>query len=1061
MKDLGSRLPELSLNRRITVMVMLASVLVVGAVATARIPLELIPRGFSEPFLRVLVPWRDAPPEEVVEKIVRPLEEELATVGGLSSLDSRANPGVARVFMQFKQGTDMDIAYREVRDRIERARVRLPEDVQRVFIRKDDDTGIPVALYGLTIDPAVTDSYDLIRDVIVVALQRIDGVASVEVQGQLEKEILIELDRERTASAGLDIYRLAQDLAGDNFTLASGHVNAGGKKLLLRSVARYRDIEELRQRPLVTVPGEGKTVRLADVAVIRYAEPETTFRVRAMSLPAVALQVFKEGDANTVDVAGRVQEEIDRLRESPRLAGIGIEKLFNQREIIFESLGKLVEAGALGTLFAVLVLLFFLRRFRMTVIITLSIPLSLLVALAVMYFAGETLNIISLLGLMIACGILVDNSVVVAENIFRFHRDGLPARQACVEGAKEIALAITMGTMTTVIVFLPASLVEGEGQFFLIRLAMPICISVVASLVVALVLVPLAVYLTLSHNGGSTAQTTPFRRVHQRLNDVLRHGYEATMGRLSDFYERLLRKALPRRLDVAMLLIFTLAGTFALFGKRVEVVEQQEDEEQGFHIEVELPQDTTLEEAERFMLRCEKVVEGKKDAYQLAGWFVFHRATVGEIEGWFAPDRKNGKTPREITAELLKLLPEKPGVRFYTGQESEQEKEERATFRVPLFGEDVAELDATADAITARLLAVPGVLGVRKDADRPTEEIAMVVDRGRARRLGVSPQIVAAVVGYALRGQALPRYSRDGKEVPVRVRFREEDRATLGQLEDFGVPGPSGELVPLRSLTQTRFLPAPREIERSDRRTARELVFELAEGREKEARERMQAVLAEVDLPEGVRLGAQLQQGMPDDAKGLLFAVGLSIVFIYLLMAFLFESFVLPLSIVLTIPLAFLGVAWGHLIAGLDIDFLGMVGVVVLIGVVVNNGIVLIDYVNRLRLAGHERLEALVIATHRRFRPIMMTALTTTFGMVPLLLAGSTSIGLSYTSFAVSLVGGMTVATLLTLLVVPVFYTLFDDLGAHLGRALAWGAARRGRRRGAGTAAADGVETPA
>lgn len=1039
MRDLGARLPELSLNRRITVLVMLASVLVVGAVATARIPLELIPRGFSEPFLRVVVPWRDAPPEEVVEKIVRPLEEELATVGGLSSLDSRATPGIARVFMQFKQGTDMDVAYREVRDRIERARARLPDDVLRVFIRKDDDTGIPVALYGLTIDPAVTDSYDLIRDVIVVALQRIDGVASVEVQGQLEKEILIELDRERTASAGLDIYRLAQDLAGDNFTLASGHVNAGGKKLLLRSVARYRDIEQLRQRPLA--PG----VRLADVAVIRYAEPETTFRVRAMSLPAVALQVFKEGDANTVDVAGRVQEEIDRLRESPRLAGIGIEKLFNQREIIFESLGKLVEAGALGTFFAVLVLLFFLRRFRMTVIITLSIPLSLLVALAVMYFSGETLNIISLLGLMIACGILVDNSVVVAENIFRFHRDGLPARQACVEGAKEIALAITMGTMTTVIVFLPASLVEGEGQFFLIRLAMPICISVAASLVVALVLVPLAVYLTLPHNGG-VERSTAFRRVHQRLNDVLRHVYEATMGRLSDFYERLLRKALPRRLDVAMLLIFTLAGTFALFGKRVEVVEQQEDEQQGFHIEVELPQDTTLEEAEQFMLRCEKVVEGKKDAYQLAGWFVFHRATVGEIEGWFAPERKKGKTPREITAELLKLLPEKPGVRFYTGQESEQEKEERGTFRVPLFGEDIEGLEATADAITARLLAVPGVLGVRKDADRPTEEIAMVVDRGRAQRLGVSPQIVAAVVGYALRGQALPRYSRDGKEVPVRVRFREEDRATLGQLEDFAVPGPSGELVPLRSLTQTRFLPASREIERSDRRTARELVFELAEGQEKEARERMQAVLAEIDLPEGVRLGAQLQQGMPEDAKGLLFAVGLSIVFIYLLMAFLFESFVLPLSIVLTIPLAFLGVAWGHLIAGLDIDFLGMVGVVVLIGVVVNNGIVLIDYVNRLRLAGHERLEALVLATHRRFRPIMMTALTTTFGMVPLLLAGSTSIGISYTSFAVSLVGGMTVATLLTLLVVPVFYTLFDDLGAHLSRALAWGAARGKRR---------------
>ena len=1040
MRNLGTSLPELSLNRRITVLVLLASVLVVGVVATLRIPLELIPRGFSEPFLRVFVPWQDAPPEEVVEKIVRPLEEELSTVAGLSLLRSRANPGVARVFMQFKQGTDMDIAYREVRDRVERARARLPDDVQRVFIRKDDDTGIPVALYGLTIDPSVTDSYDLIRDVIVTRLERIEGVAAVEIQGQLEKEILIELDRERTTAAGLDIYGLAQDLGGDNFTLASGSVRSAGKKLLLRSVAKYRDVEQLRQRPLA--PG----VRLGDVADIRYAQPEETFRVRAMSLPAVAVQVFKEGDANTVEVAGRVGEEIDLLAESPRLAGIGIEKLFNQKEIILESLGTLVEAGMLGSLFAVVVLFFFLRRLRMTLIICLSIPLSLLVALSAMYFSGQTLNIISLLGLMISTGLLVDNSVVVAENIFRFQRDGVERRRACIEGAREIALAITMATMTTVIVFLPAALVEGEGQFFLVRLAMPICISVVASLIVALVLVPLAVYLTLPSNGHG-AEVSGFRRWHQRLNDVLRGVYDHTMGRLNDFYERLLRKALRRRLDFALLLLVVLAGTFALFGKHVDVVEQQEDEQRGFHIEVELPQETTFEEAEQFFLACEKLVEARKDEYQLAGWFVFHRATVGEIEGWFGPDREDGPTAREITAALLKVLPEKPGVRFFTGEESEQEKEQKGTFRVPIYSEDIDELDATADAITARVLEAPSVLGLRKDGDRPTEEVALVVDRDRAQRLGVSPQVVAAAVGYALRGQSLPRYSQDGKEVPVRVRFQEDDRETLAQLEDFAVPGPGGELVPIRSLTRSVFLPAPREIEREDRRTTRELVFELEEGKEKEAREAAEAAVATVDLPEGVTLGQQRIEGMNEDAKNLLFAVGLSIIFIYLLMAFLFESFVLPLSIVLTIPLAFIGVAWAHLVSGLDLDFLGMVGIVLLIGVVVNNGIVLVDYVIRLRHAGHERDEALLMATHRRFRPIMMTALTTVGGMVPMLLTGSTSIGLSYTSFAISLIGGLSVATLLTLLAVPVFYTLFDDLRAHIGSSLAWGAARGARRR--------------
>ncbi|HVS03130.1 MAG TPA: efflux RND transporter permease subunit, partial [Thermoanaerobaculia bacterium] len=994
-RDLASLLPELSLRRRVTVLVLLASVLVLGTVATLFIPLELIPRGFSEPFLGVYAPWRDAPPEEVLEKVLRPLEEELATVGGLSGMNSSANPGYARLFLRFKQGTDMDVAYREVRDRIERAKVRLPEDVPRVFIRKHDDSGIPVAVYGLTVGPEVTNSYDLIHDEVVVALQRLDGVAAVEVQGQLEKEILIELDRERTEAAGLNIYQLAQDLGGDNFALASGHVEAAGRKLLLRSVARYEDVEELRRRPVA--PG----VRLADIATVRYDEPEKLYRVRAMSLPAVAVQVYKEGDANTLQVAREVEAEVERLRRNPRLADVGIETLFNQRQIILESLDTLIDAGKVGGLFAVVVLFFFLRRVRMTLIITLSIPLSLLVALTVMYFAGETLNIISLLGLMISVGLLVDNSVVVAENVFRLHREGRSRREACIEGAREIALAITMATLTTVIVFLPASLVEGQGQFFLMRLAMPVCISLLASLLVALVLIPLALYATLPRNGGS-GRTSAFRRLHQRLNDRLRAVYDATMGRLNDLYGGLLGRALARRLDLVLLLLVVLAVTGWAFGERVEVVEVQEDEQRGFYMEVELPQNTTLAEAEQFFLTVEKVVEAKRDEYQLAGWFVFHRATFGEIQGWFAPERKGGPTPREITAELLETLPEKPGVRYYTGQESEEEREEKGVFRLTLYSDDLPELERTAAALGDRLLSVPGVLGLRKNADRPTEELALVVERDRAQRLGVSPEVVAAVVGYALRGQSLPRYSRDGKEVPVLVRFQEEDRETLQQLEDFAVPTMTGGVVPLRAVTDVRFLPAPREISRRDRRTARELAFDLVEGEEEATRERLQAAVTGFALPEGVTSGELRRQGMGEDAKGLLFAVGLSIVFIYLLMAFLFESFVLPLSIVLTIPLAFLGVAWGHIAAGLDLDFLGMVGLVLLIGVVVNNGIVLIDYVNRLRHAGQPRAEALLLAAHRRFRPIMMTALTTMFGMVPMLLSSATSIGMSYTSFAIS-----------------------------------------------------------
>jgi hydrophobic/amphiphilic exporter-1 (mainly G- bacteria), HAE1 family len=1023
-------LPRFSLDRRITIFVLLASALVVGTVATLGIPLELFPRGFELPHLAVQVPWRDAPPEEVLEKIVVPLEEELATVRGLETINSVATTGYGRAFLLFKQGTDMDVAYREVRDRVQRVRARLPEDAERIFIRKEDETGIPVAMIGLAIDPALTDPYNLIEKEIVFPLQRIDGVATIGAEGIEEKEILIELDREATESAGLNIYELGLELAGDNFTLASGNVRSGGDKLLLRSVASYADLEALENRPV------GPLLRLKDIATVRYAEPERKYRARANSRPAVALAVLKEGEANTLEVSRKIGEALEGMRANPRLRQIEIVPLFDQGEVILDSLRNLVESGLLGGAIAVAVLFLFLGRVRMTLIITLAMPLSLVIALAVMYFAGESLNIISLLGLMISVGMLVDNSVVVGENILRLQRMGLSRRDACIKGAGEIALAIVMATLTTVTVFLPVSLVEGEGQFFLLRLSIPISVSLLASLLVALVCVPLAVYITLPAEGPE-AEPRPWRR---RFDAVMGWIYEHTFGLLNRAYGRLLDVSLCHRFDVVLALLAVLVLTGWVAQEKMEVKPTQEDEGRGFEIHVDLPDNTTLEEAERYFLAAEKQVERMQEELDLEGYFLFHRATRGEVQGWFKQPRTNELTPREVTERVLAALPEKPGVKLFTGEEEENQDEQASLFTLTLTGEDAGELERTAQALEEIFVREPGVLGIKRSGDRAPNELALVLDRDRAQRQGVNPQAVAGVVGYALRGQALPRYSKDGKEIPVRVRFREDDRESLSDLSGFQVPTMQGDPVALSSLTDVRFLPASRRIEREDQRIARSITVELREGEEDEARERLESLQAGLDLPEGIAIAKEEEdEGLNEDMEGMVFAGALSIVFVYLLMGLLFESFILPLSIVLTIPLASIGVVWLHVLAGLNLDILGFVGAVLLIGVVVNNGIVLIDYVNRLREEGHERTEALLLATERRFRPIMMTALTTICGMIPLTFGGTNRIGLSYTSFGFTLIGGMTTATLLTLLIVPVFYTFFDDAREAVGRA-----ARRG-----------------
>jgi len=715
-----ARLPRFSLDRRITVLMILLTVIVLGTVATLSIPIELLPSGFAGPHLSVRVPWREAPSREVLDKIVLPLEEELSTVAGIDTLNSYARTGFGMCNLMFKQGTDMDVAYREVRDRVERARIQMPDDVEQIFVYKDDASGIPIFFLGLAIDPAVVDVYNLIQDEIVLPLQRIDGVASIDTHGLEEKEILIELDRERTSAAGLNIYELAQQLSGDNFTLSSGTVYQGGKKLLLRSVARYNSLEELEDR--LVAPN----VRLRDIATVTFDLPEKTYRVRAMSKPAVAMAINKEGDANTLETTRRVEAVVEQLKQNPRLQLIEMTVLFNQGQVIRESLDTMFNSGKVGGILALMVLLFFLRRVRMTLIVTLSIPVSIVIALTVMYFAGESLNILTLLALMISVGLLVDNSVVVAENIFRLHREGMPRRQACIQGAGEIALAIVMATLTTIVVFLPVSLVEGMGQFFLLRLSIPISVALLGSLLVALIFIPLFVYTTLPDK-----ETESQKKAHPLFNG-LKKAYDITFGRLNRSYIKMLAVFLRRRLDLVLLLLAVFGLTVALPMKQTKFVDVQDEDRGGFEINVTLPQNTTLEEAEEYFLVGEKIIEDMAEELDLDGWFIQHRSTYGSFQGWFKEERTNKVSPKEATKRVKELLPERAGVKLFTSEDQQgDDRQGKGTHTFKLEGEDAGILEATAVQLEEIFASVDGVIGVKKVGDNTPSEMALVLDRER------------------------------------------------------------------------------------------------------------------------------------------------------------------------------------------------------------------------------------------------------------------------------------------------------------------------------------------
>jgi len=1030
--DREHTLPKFSLDRRIAVLMLALTIAVIGAIAVMNIPAEMIPSGFVSSMVSVQVPWQDSPPREVLDKLTIPIEEELGSVRGVDKIISVSFSGMSQVFILFKQSSDMDVAYREVRDRVERARVDFPTDVDKVFIRKNDSSGFPVYMIGIGIDPDLEDPWDLIQNDVIIPVERLDGVGTIQSFGLEEKEILIEIDRERANAAGLNIYEMAQDLGGDNFTMASGNVVTGSRKLLLRSMANYRSVEELENRLV------GLSTRLKDVAKISYEEPDKDYRARINGTPAVAIQIVKEAQANTREVTHRLDAQLEKLQANPRLAGLEMVSFFSQGEIIDESLGTLVKSGMFGGVLAGIVLFFFMRRLRLTLIVAFSIPISLVVGVTVMYFVGETLNILSLIGLMICIGLLVDNSVVVAENIHRLRRDGLTRRDACIRGAGEVALAITMSTLTTVIVFLPAALIEGPAGFFLTRMAVPVAVSVSGSLIVALVFIPLCVYLTLSTREQQQATPSRFEALHRRFTGMLGTLYDKTFGRLNEAYNRLLGTCLEHRFGLISGVIGVLILTNLVYGRTTEFVGQQDDEQAQFEVEFELPPSTTLDEASEYFNAIEQTMEDHREELGLDGYFVYHEENDGELSAWFLRDNKGKPTVKEAMKILIDAFPQKPGVEILAGNEQQAADEKTNVAEVFIRGEDPDAIVEVVNKLAPLFTQIEGVVGRKKSGGQTPNELGLVIDREKAQHLNVNPQVIAGVVGYALRGQSLPKFHTDGREVPVRVRFAEEDRESLSELNSFQVPTQDGGLLPLSALTTTTMLPESTVIVRRDKMIGRTISLELEGGKEKETRARIAALQSTIDLPEGITFGSSVSraQDLNDDFGGIKFAMTLSIVFIYLLMGFLFESFILPLSILITIPLSSIGMMWGHIITGKDLDFLGAVALILLVGIVVNNGIVLIDYVNRLRAQGHARNEAMLMATHRRFRPIMMTAITTIGGMIPLALAGANSIGLSYTSFSIALIGGLTTATLLTLLVVPVFYTLFDDLRLIMAAAI-------------------------
>lgn len=1015
---------RLSVHRPVTVLMIFMALVIVGVISVIRIPLQAMPDGFQIPEMGVWVDYEDATPLETQNAVALPVEEQLSTIPGLRSVNSNSDTDGAWVQLQLTRSADLDVTYNDIVDRMERALAELPDEVDRYWIWRFNPNDEPIVWLGVRLPDTVQDPYHVLNDVISRRLERVPGVGKVEAWGTNGRRAYVDFSLGALIQNRVSLFEVMGRLRGDNFQLAGGRLEERGQVRYVRSLSRWDSVQDLRVLPISNNLVLGN---VAEVEVKGLAERDIN-HIDGQS--GAALAVYKESGANTVATSEAVAEALAELTADPRAEGASFFSFFDQGQLIRESVDNLLENAWEGALFAVLVLFLFLRDWRVTALISVVIPFSLLITVAVMYFTGHSLNLISLLGLMLAVGNLVDNAIVVVESIYARRQRGEDPESAAVKGTTEVGLAIVMSTLTSMVVFLPIILMTDDAvfSFFLSELGLPVVWVQGISLLVALLFTPL----------GTTLLKASGEKPEPR--------WSAWLG---ERYERALRWLLARRSDAYTTALVSVALTLAIPFQAVDCQGEADAGPVDFAIRYELGSTFNPDQREEIVSKVEEVVEQNREAWGVR----VHRSRLsgdsqhGRTWVYLHDVPPDGAMDREEVIEDAKgKLPDIPGVRMMIGW---NEGGDDNTLRFNLRGEDTVTLASLAEEVGRRIEAMPGVLAVHDELEAEgADEVRLVVDRQAATRYGLDAARIGQTVAFAMRGTGLTPITADNRELEVGARFRAEDRVELERLLDFPLNGADGGVVPLRAVVHAEVGRGYGELRREDRATAWPIVVDLdpkAEG----GREAVTAALASFDFPQGYSSDfGQFQRDEDESDRSMVFALALSVAFVFLIMGVLFESFLLPFAVITTVPMALLGAWWSLYITDTPLDPMGAIGLVVLIGVIVNNGIVLVDLVTTLREQGHSREEAFALAGRRRLRPILMTALATIVGLIPMAVGDASFLGIPYAPMGKVLAGGMLAGTTLTLFFLPYLYLVLDDVAATAWRWLAWVVRRPARALG-------------
>ncbi len=1011
-------------KRPITVLMVVVAIIIVGGISLSRLAVDFYP-DIEFPVISISTEYTGAGPEEVEKSVTRLIEAAVSSVSGVSDITSTSAEENSRVSVEFDWGVDLADATSDIREAVDRVRSALPDDADSPAIFKFSTSMIPVMGISLSGSDDLAALFNLADSQIIKKIEQVDGVGQASVLGGLETQVNVEVYLNRLQAYGLDINTIVSMLYTENQNIAGGETYEGVYKYILRTTGEFLTLEDMEN--IVVTVKNGVPIRLRDVANISYGYDDSSTIVRINQEPGIMMWINKESGKNTVSVANGVLERLEEL-EKTLPPGLKFEIIFNTADYIEESISGVATTAFQGAIVAIVILMIYLWNFRTVGIIAISIPLSIITTFTLMYFMGITLNIISLAGLSLGIGMMVDSSIVVLENIFYHRQNGKGKYSAAIEGSSEVATAISASTFTTVAVFLPFLFLEGmEGAIFK-DLALTVTISLLTSLVVAVTIVPVlsARMISDSHN-----------KFLKPLEDFANKGLNA----LDKFYENVLRKAIKHK---GLLIFSSLGIVIALITVMIIFIGKEgypTTDEGEFSVSINFPVGTRIEYTDSMVKQIEEDITYAINTIN-PDHLDYVTSEVRTGRGWGGAsvdnrarirvsivDRSERDEPVQLYMEAvrakMKAYPAEINVRSDSGGGGAMGGSD--TIEIEISGEDLDKASELGNNIITAIRDIEGIRDPEIAKDDNLPEISVSINRDKAAKMGLNTATIANAIKTAFGGTdsstMLPTGFSD--DIDIFVRLQESDRANVEDVMRMMIPTPTGEMIPLSSVAMFTKTYSPTSIDRKNNmRTTTVGATVFNRSIDKVMVDIQEAIATKVFVPSDFIISyTGSYEDMQDSFKQLIQAFLLAFVLVYAIMASQFESLLAPFIIMFSVPYGAVGTLLALFLTGNTLSVVSGIGIIVLVGIVINNGIVLIDYMNQLM---HTKKlppdQSALEAGPRRLRPVMMTTLTTVVGLLPMAL-GISSGGELYGPLSIAVVGGLSVSTVFTLIIVPVAYS--------------------------------------